>query len=123
MGAHGAEVTGIADPRPGDAVVKSGRTTSFTDGHINGIDLIIWVDGRRSREIAAIGNDDGMEMGAKGDSGSVVLRDNDDGSRTAIGLIVGHNTVVSPSWLAVTPLRALLREMEARIGEELTLFE
>ena len=49
--AHGAEVTGIADPRPGDAAVKSGRTTSFTDRRINGIDLMIWVDGTRSREM------------------------------------------------------------------------
>ena len=72
------------------------------------------------QEIAMIGNDDGMEMGAKGDSGSVALRGNDDDG--SLRLTVRQNTATPPSLLAVTPLRVLLRGIEARIGEELTLF-
>lgn len=97
---------GIADPRLGMAVVKSGRTTGLTSGVITQVDVTVDVDygGKRARYVNQMVI---TPFSQRGDSGSLVLN----ADRQAVGLIFSGSEVIS----IATPIRFVLAAMRAEL--------
>ena len=65
--------------RPGDRVVKVGRTTGLTEGPVNGTTFLSWQDGQVTAEIAVVDDEDHSPFANKGDSGALCMVVDGDG--------------------------------------------
>jgi endonuclease G len=98
----GRTPTAVADPRPNDIVVKSGRTTGVTRGRIEGMGTYFPFYTTRDRvriegfKIVPLrdGNPDHEELSDGGDSGSAWLLD---GTDTFVGLLFAGETDPDPA--------------------------
>lgn len=97
----GAQVHGIAEPRIGDLVVKSGRSTGVTRGRVDGIGryYIRYSTGQVGIDGCTIvprtdGNPNNEEISTSGDSGASWLLE---GSQTMVGLHFAGETDALPS--------------------------
>jgi hypothetical protein len=97
---------GVADPRLGMSVVKSGRTTGLTSGMITQVDVTVDVDygGKRARYVNQMVI---TPFSQRGDSGSLVLN----ADRQAVGLIFSGSDVIS----IASPIRFVLAAMRAEL--------
>lgn len=95
---------GIADPRLGMSVVKSGRTTGLTSGIITQVDVTVDVEygGQRARFVNQMVI---TPFSQRGDSGALVLN----ADRHAVGLIFSGSDAIS----VATPIRFVLAAMRA----------
>ncbi|RPA97333.1 hypothetical protein L873DRAFT_1691306 [Choiromyces venosus 120613-1] len=113
------QITRLGDIEPGTSVIKIGRTTGQTEGIVNGAALQIWETGALTQEVAVISSSGGTDTGCFatiGDSGSLVVSLAD--PLEAVGLVVGKNDSGIPRWVAVTPLWAVIEDVERVIGKE-----
>jgi hypothetical protein len=103
---------------PGQVVEKTGRTTGYTIGVVNGIGVQVWSDGAKTEEIAIIKQLDtpGSEAFAdSGDSGSQVVAASD-GNYWGVGQVTGKNEQHRPVWVAATPLWAVAEDVESSLN-------
>jgi hypothetical protein len=101
-------------PYPGLLVSKHGRSSGFTMGEVSRFKLQQWQGGQETVEICVV-QEEGM-FGAKGDSGSLVIRYEED-DVAAVGLLTGAN--VPGVFNTITAMWAIQREMEAQLGGRL----
>ncbi|MCL6634383.1 MAG: S1 family peptidase [Peptococcaceae bacterium] len=77
------DITGVAEARPGTAVMKSGRTTGLTSGMVKSISTTLQVEMKEDEKIWFADQIVTDMPSQPGDSGSVVL----DQERKAVGLL------------------------------------
>lgn len=114
QGIHYDTPATVLDPVEGMKVAKVGRTTGLTEGTIvgrelrpirmkagsanNGFEAFIWFPG------VFVVHGDVQEFSTGGDSGSLVVSLNDDGTKSAVGLVFGGG----PDSLAPGGMRTLI---------------
>ena len=103
-------------------VLKIGRTTSSINSRVNA-NLLQWYSlGTTTEEINVVSTDFGRVLfGNRGDSGALVVswEDGDDDVPYAVGMLVGLNEEKDINM--VTPIQAVLENMEMRMGKKLRL--
>jgi hypothetical protein len=97
-------------------VSKIGRTTGETQGIVNGCIVQRWVDNHLSMEIAVLGSGD--LFADVGDSGSLVTTD--DENPRGVGMLIGKNVLGSLG--LVSPLWAVLEDVEAKLGQKIDFY-
>ena len=101
---------------PGTTVFKVGWATDQTEGIMNHATVMIWENGRLTQELAIVAQCGGSYtwcFATKGDSGSLVLLQ---ATFEAAGLLVAKNESSIARWVAVTPLWAVLEDVNNAIG-------
>lgn len=119
---------GVAAPVEGMRVAKIGRTTGYTEGTVvgrmlrpiamranstrNGFEASIWFPG------VFVVHGDPLEFSSAGDSGSLVVSLNDDGSRSAVGLVFcGGPDSLAPGGMKsmIVPLAPILQRLQVTL--------
>lgn len=104
---------------PGDRVMKSGRTTGYTHGVINGTVVQAWIDGRVSVEIGVLGSR--AAFADHGDSGSLCITEDANQALHAAALVIGVNRRFHLA--IITPLWTVLKDIEAKLGERVNFYQ
>jgi hypothetical protein len=102
--------------KPGTKVSKIGRTTGETEGTVNGCVIQRWIDNIVTIEIGVQGDD--RVFADVGDSGSLVVTANDD-EPYGVGMLIGKNAMGGLG--LVSPLWAVLEDVEATLGQKISL--
>lgn len=107
-------VKGVADPVPGEAVLKVGRTTGCTYGRVNGIRNAAILDTAETptSEYVVLGND-GVSFSEPGDSGAWVINTKGE----VVGVVTGGNNGVS----YIKPIKTILKDISKETGLTLAL--
>jgi hypothetical protein len=103
----GTAPLGIAEPRLGMAVFKSGRTSGFTEGFITQVDVTVDVE-YSSRKARYVNQMMITPFSKRGDSGSLVLN----GDRRAVGLIFAGSDLIS----VACPIRYVLAALKVELA-------
>jgi hypothetical protein len=98
--------TGVADPKLGMHVFKSGRSTGVTEGFITQVDVTVDVQygARRARYVNQMMT---TRFSDRGDSGSLMVN----GQREAVGLIFSGSELVS----VASPIRFVLSALRVEL--------